>query len=105
MTESDVSRLVRAYQPALMTTFVRLAACTLVLALAGCSTAPPPASAPRGAGTGGSAPAGATIDPGSLPSTGAKARVVNLYTENGKPVDVDVYAYVWSDAETNEVPV
>ena len=43
------------------------------------------------------------IDPGSLPATGAQARVVNLYSENGQPVTVDVYVYAWSEAEMREV--
>ena len=43
------------------------------------------------------------IDPGSLPATGAQARVVNLYSENGQAVTVDVYAYAWSEAQMREV--
>ena len=43
------------------------------------------------------------VETGALPSTGARARVVNLYSENGAPVDLDVYAYTWSDAEAREV--
>ena len=42
------------------------------------------------------------VETGALPSTGALARVVNLYTENGQPVDLDVYAYTWSDATSSE---
>lgn len=45
-----------------------------------------------------------TVDPGSLPSTGARARVVNLFTENDQPVDLEVYAWTYSDAEMREVP-
>jgi hypothetical protein len=44
-------------------------------------------------------------DPGSLPSTGAQARVVNLYQEDGEPVTVDVFAYAWSPEELREVGV
>lgn len=43
------------------------------------------------------------VETGALPSTGAQARVVNLYSENGQPVEVDVYAYTWSQSEMNEV--
>ena len=43
------------------------------------------------------------IDPGALPSTGAQARVVNMYTENGQPVELDVYAYAWSDGGMGEL--
>ncbi|HUG47949.1 MAG TPA: hypothetical protein VMP67_06000 [Candidatus Limnocylindria bacterium] len=43
-----------------------------------------------------------SVDPGALPSTGALARVVNLFSENGQPVEVDVYAYMWSSAEMRE---
>lgn len=42
------------------------------------------------------------VETGALPSTGAQARVVNMYTENGQPVEVDVYAYTWSEAEMIE---
>lgn len=61
---------------------------------------PPPAPTPGPATTNAPPPA---IDPGGLPSTGAQARVVNLYSENGEPVAVDVYAYAWSEPEMNEV--
>ena len=44
-----------------------------------------------------------SIDPGGLPSTGAQARVVNLYSEDGQPVAVDVYAFAWSETEMTEV--
>ncbi len=50
------------------------------------------------------APTQVTVDPGSLPSTGARARLVNLYTENDQPVDLDVYAWTYSDTEMREVP-
>ncbi len=43
------------------------------------------------------------VESGELPSTGAHARVVNLYTENGQPVDLDVYAWTYSDTEMAEV--
>jgi hypothetical protein len=43
------------------------------------------------------------VETGALPSTGALARVVNLYTENGQPVDLDVFAYAWSEADFREV--
>lgn len=48
-------------------------------------------------------PTQALVDPGSLPSTGARARVVNMYSQNGQPVDLDVYAWTYSDAEMKEV--
>jgi hypothetical protein len=44
-------------------------------------------------------------NPGVLPETGAQTRVVNLYSENGEPVDVDVYGYTYSVSEMNEVGV
>jgi hypothetical protein len=44
-----------------------------------------------------------SADPGSLPETGAQTRVVNLYTENGQPVTIDVYGYKWSDADMSQV--
>jgi hypothetical protein len=43
------------------------------------------------------------IETGALPSMGARARVVNLYTENGQPVDLDVYAWSYSATEMTEV--
>jgi hypothetical protein len=43
------------------------------------------------------------VETGALPQTGAQSRVVNLYTEDGQPVDVDVYAWTWSEAEMTEV--
>src|SRR3954470_7632484 len=49
------------------------------------------------------APTAVSVDPGSLPETGAQTRVVNLYTENGQPVTIDVYGYKWSDADMGEV--
>jgi hypothetical protein len=43
------------------------------------------------------------VQTGALPSTGARARVVNLYSENGQPVDLDVYAWTYSDVDMQEV--
>jgi len=43
------------------------------------------------------------IETGALPSTGAHARVVNLYSENGQPVDLDVYAWTYSETAMAEV--
>lgn len=43
------------------------------------------------------------VDAASLPSTGAKTRVLNLYSENGQPVAVDVYGYAWSTETMSEV--
>ena len=43
------------------------------------------------------------VETGALPQTGAQSRVVNLYSENGQPVDLDVYAYTWSETEMSEV--
>jgi hypothetical protein len=60
---------------------------------------PPPTGGPTNPD-----PTIAQLDPGSLPSTGAQARVVNLYTENGQPVELDVYAYAWSATEMLEMP-
>jgi hypothetical protein len=43
------------------------------------------------------------IDAAGLPSVGAKARLVNLYSENGQRVTVDVYGYAWSTTGLGEV--
>lgn len=67
----------------------------------GCPAGTPPPTATPGPPT--ATPAGPRVDPADLPSTGARARVVNLYSENGQPVTVDVYAYMYSAAEMNEV--
>lgn len=78
----------------------------IILAKLGCLAAgcpgmtlpPSPAAAPVTA-----APTSA-IGPGDLPATGAKARVVNLYTEDGAAVALDVYAFAWSDSRQGEAP-
>jgi hypothetical protein len=67
---------------------------------AGCPDLPVPPAPTMGAVA---EPTQPHIDPGSLPSTGAQARVVNLYSEDGQGVDVDVYAYAYSAADMNEV--
>jgi hypothetical protein len=43
------------------------------------------------------------VDTGALSSSGARARVVNLYSENGQPVDLDVYAWAYSPQTLTEV--
>ena len=60
---------------------------------------PMPTLGPVASGQGGPP----VIDPGALPSTGAQARVVNLYSEEGQPIELDVYAYMWSDGGLGEV--
>lgn len=66
----------------------------------GCPDMPLPPAPTIGPPT--AAPTQALIDPGSLPSTGAQTRVVNLYSESGVPVAVDVYAYAYSEAGMGE---
>jgi hypothetical protein len=66
----------------------------------GCPDMPLPPAPTVGPPT--AAPTQALVDPGSLPSTGAQARVVNFYSEAGEPVAVDVYAYAYSEAEMAE---
>jgi hypothetical protein len=36
------------------------------------------------------------VDPTSLSGSGARLRLVNLYAEQGQPVDVDIYAFSYS---------
>lgn len=51
------------------------------------------------------APTAPAIDPGALPPSGGQVRVVNLYSEDGQPVDIDVYGSMWSEAELSQVGV
>jgi hypothetical protein len=48
-------------------------------------------------------PAPPTVDPATLPSTGARARFVNLYSENGQRVELDVFAWTYAESGMGEI--